>query len=153
MLGTNVGRALAASLGYHDTARVLVCGDLFDKEGEYQRGQGLGEYINTSPHPAHVYFAATICGDLSENNEFECLFDHDKSKAVLRQSLRHQAESSPNQCSCPVLCVSRRPPTPVEQNNGRLLSWFWRQAKILFDFGASCRRAASRTPHDTSPQL
>jgi len=47
-MGTNVGRALAASLGYHDTARVLVCGDLFDKEGEYQRGQGLGEYINTS---------------------------------------------------------------------------------------------------------
>ena len=84
MLGTNVGRALAASLGYHDTARVLVCGDLFDKEGEYQRGQGLGEYINTSPHPAHVYFAATICGDLSENNEFECLFDHDKSKCYVK---------------------------------------------------------------------
>jgi len=84
MLGTNVGRALAASLGYHDTARVLVCGDLFDKEGEYQRQQGLGEYINTSPHPAHVYFAATICGDLSENNEFQCLFDHDKSKCYVK---------------------------------------------------------------------
>jgi len=65
-------------------SRVLVCGDLFDKDASHwQQSMGLGEFINTDPPAQTVFFEGKVKKHVA-NNEMEVYFSFDRSRVNIK---------------------------------------------------------------------
>lgn len=75
-------RAQAALL-YIVGRRVIVCADIFDTNGGYLQGLGLGPAIDACPPRGTVFFVGTVITAINARNKLRIEFDVDKDKVLV----------------------------------------------------------------------